>query len=48
MPCAVGALYTIPGFTPEPPSGHARRGGCGGELHGLCGEAEDPDGEVRQ
>ena len=49
MPCAAGALLcAIPGLTPEPLNGHAHRGGCGGLLHGFCGEMEDTDGEVRQ
>ena len=50
MPCAAGTLYlyTIPGLTPEPGNGHARRGGCGGRIHDLCGEVEDPNGEIRQ
>ena len=25
--------------------GHKCRGGCGGKLHGTCGEVEDPDGD---
>ena len=25
-------------------SGHACRAGCGGPLHGVCGEVEDPEG----
>ena len=45
MPCAAGELCTIPGLTPEAPIGHACRGGCGGRLHGLCGEVEDPDSD---
>ena len=24
--------------------GHACRAGCGGRLHGICGEVEDPEG----
>ena len=45
MPCAVDELCAIPGLTPEPPNGHACRGGCSGRLRGLWGEAEDPDGD---
>ena len=44
MSGAAGEQCTIPGLTPELPNGHACRGGCGGRLHGLCGEMEDPDG----
>ena len=47
MPCAAGALCTIPGLTPEPPNGHARRGGCGARLHGLFDDV-DTDGEAWQ
>ncbi|CAN0092626.1 unnamed protein product, partial [Scytosiphon promiscuus] len=25
-------------------SGHPCRAGCGGRLHGICGEVEDPEG----
>ena len=45
MPCAAGELCIIPGLTPEPPHGRACRGGCGGRVHGLCGEVEEPDGD---
>ena len=45
MPRAVGELCTIPGLMPEPSDGHAYRGGCGGRLHDLCDEVEDPDGD---
>lgn len=48
MRYAGGALYTTPGLVTEPLSGHARRGGCVGRLHGLCGGVDDPDGKVWQ
>ena len=35
--------YSI--LTPELPNGHACRGGCGGRLHGLRSEVEEPDGD---
>ena len=43
MPCAPGELRTIPSLSQEPPGGDACHGGCGGRLHGLCGEVEEPD-----
>ena len=27
--------------------GHACRAGCGGRLHGICGEVEDPEGNEK-
>ena len=44
MPCAAGELCTAPRLTPEPPDFHDCSGACGGRLHGLCGEVEEPDG----
>lgn len=44
MPCAAGELCQIPDRTPESHNGHECRGGCGGRLHGLCGELEEPGG----
>lgn len=44
MPCAAGELCQLPDRTPEAPDGHQCHGGCGGRLHGLCGE-QDQDAE---
>ena len=42
MPCAAGELCQLPDRTPVAPDGHVYQGGCGGRLHGSCGEmAED-------
>lgn len=35
----------IQGRTPRPHEGHRCRGECGGRLHGICGEVEDPYGD---
>ena len=40
-----GEMCPMPCVEPEPPNGHTCRGKCGGDLHGLCGEEEDPDGD---
>lgn len=52
MPCAAGELCMIPNLTPEPPDGHRCRGGCGGRLHGVCGqvveENADSDNPLRR
>ena len=49
MPCAAGELYQIPEKTPESPDGHGCYGGCGGRLHGICGEVEQEGGrELRR
>ena len=49
MPCAAGDLCQLPNEELIAPNGHECghecRGGCGGRLHGLCGEVED--GSVR-
>ena len=44
MLCAAGELCHLPARTPEPPDGHECRGGCGGRLHGCCGEIESEAG----
>ena len=45
MPCAAGDLCQLPNEELIAPNGHGCghecRGGCGGRLHGLCGEVED-------
>ena len=45
MPCAGGDLCQLPNEELIAPNGHECghecRGGCGGRLHGLCGEVED-------
>ena len=45
MPCAAGDLCQLPNEELIAPNGHECghecRGGCGGRLHGLCGELED-------
>ena len=45
MPCAGGELCPLPNLTPKDNEAHRCRGGCGGRLHGTCGEVEDPDDE---
>ena len=49
MPCAAGELCKLADVELIAPNGrncgHACRGGCGGKLHGICGEVEDPDGD---
>lgn len=46
MPCAAGELCHLPHLTPVAPHGHLCRGGCGGRLHGICGEvAVEGEGE---
>ena len=44
MPCAAGELCLIPDQSLGPNQGDGCRGGCGGRLHGLCGEQEEEDG----
>ena len=44
MPCAAGELCLIPDQSLGPNQGHGCRGGCGGRLHGLCGEQDEEDG----
>ena len=48
MPCAAGDLCQLPNEELIAPNGHECghecRGGCGGRLHGLCGEVEDGSG----
>ena len=45
MPCEAGDLCQLPNEELIAPNGHECghecRGGCGGRLHGLCGEVED-------
>ena len=49
MPCAAGELCKLADVELIAPNGracgHECRGGCGGKLHGICGEVEDPDGD---
>ena len=45
MPCAAREQCLIQDRTPQAPDGHLCRGVCGGRLHGLCGEVEDPDSD---
>lgn len=48
MPCAAGEQCVVPTLTPWAPYGHECPGGCGGQLHGVCGEVvevqEEGDG----
>ena len=44
MPCAARELCLIPDQSLVPDQGHGCRGGCGGRLHGLCGEQDEEDG----
>ena len=49
MSCAAGELCQLPNIELIAPNGrdcgHECRGGCGGKLHGTCGEVEDLDGD---
>ena len=45
MPCAAREQCLIRDRTPQAPDSHLCRGVCGGRLHGLCGEVEDPDSD---
>ena len=49
MPCAAGELCKLADVELIVPNGracgHECRGGCGGKLHGICGEVEDLDGD---
>ena len=49
MPCAAGELCKLVDGELIAPNGracgHECRRGCGGKLHGICGEVEDPDGD---
>ena len=47
VPGAARELCRLQDMTCEPPNGHAFRGLCGGRLHGMCGEVEDPDDGLR-
>lgn len=47
MPCAAGELCLLQDETPSAPNGHECRGGCGGRLHGICGDI-DPEGADEQ
>ena len=40
--CGRGTVCLIRDLTRKAPDGHQCRGGCGGRLHGTCGEVEDP------
>ncbi|CAN0182990.1 unnamed protein product [Ectocarpus sp. 4 AP-2014] len=44
MPCADGELCKQPDVELRAPRGHDCHGGCGGRLHGMCGEVEVLDG----
>ena len=48
MPCAAGELCFLQDRTPEAPDGHACRGGCGGRLHGTCGDQEEGESEIHR
>ena len=49
MPCAAVELCQILDLTPEPYEGHGCRGGCGGRLHTICGDAEqEGDSELQR
>ena len=43
MPRTARKQCLIQDRTPQAPDGHLWRGVCGGCLHGLCGEVENPD-----
>ena len=45
MPCAADELCLWHDSTPKEPHGHTRRGGCGGRLHGNCGDV-DQEGDT--
>ena len=49
MPCAAGELCNLADVELIAPNGrecgHECRGGCGGRLHGICGEVEDTDSD---
>ena len=49
MPCAAGELCNLADVELIAPNerecGHECRGGCGGRLHGMCGEVEDTDSD---
>ena len=45
MPCAAGELCLWQDSTPKEPDGHTCRGGCGGRLHGNCGDV-DQEGDT--
>ena len=46
MSCAAGELCQLSNQTPVAPYDHPCRGGCGGRLHGICGEvAVEGEGE---
>ena len=42
--CADGELCKALSKELHGNSGHACRAGCGGRLHDICGEVEDPEG----
>ena len=44
--CADGELCKALSKELHGNSGHACRAGCGGRLHGICGEVEDPEGKA--
>ena len=49
MPCAAGELCLWQDTTPKEPGGHTYRGGCGGRLHGNCGDVdEEGDTEMQR
>lgn len=49
MPCSTGELCQIPNRSLGSNQGYLCRGGCGGQLHGLCGEQEqEGNGELQR
>lgn len=48
MPCAAGELCMVPSLTPGPPYGHLCPGGCGGQLHDVCGEVVEMEVEQEE
>lgn len=41
----MGDLCKLPDEALGSPEGHCCWGGCGGRLHCICGEVQDPDGD---
>ena len=48
MPCAAGEHCVVPTLTPWAPYGHECPGGCGGQLHGVCGEVVEVQEEEEE
>ena len=47
MQCAAGELCHLSTCTSKAAGGHQCRGGCGGRLHGICGEVEEGESEMK-